>query len=81
MTAHAQALKEGHGGAHFKPGYSLFRDEDIAPLTNEILFEASWRAPESTGEIAILDNSAVLHASYYARPWDKGYPISVRYLF
>ena len=81
MTAHAQALKEGHGGAHFKPGYSLFKDEDIAPLTNEILFEASWRAPESTGEIAILDNSEVLHASYYARPWDKGYPISVRYLF
>lgn len=80
-VAHAQALKEGHGGKQFKAGYGLFKDQDIAPLSGEILFELPWRAPESTGEIAILDNREVLHASYYPRPWDKGYPISVRYLF
>lgn len=81
QAAHAQAIKEGHGSEDFKPGYALFKDEDVAPLTNEILFELPWKAPEKTGEIAVLDNLEVLHASYYARPCDKGYPISVRYLF
>ena len=32
------------------------------------------------GEVAVLDNTTVLHASYYAHPDLRGYPISVRYL-
>lgn len=80
QAAYAQAIKEGQGGGEFKPGYTLFKDEDVAPLTNEILFELPWRAPETVGEIAVLDNLEVLHASYYRRPEDRGYPISVRYL-
>jgi hypothetical protein len=45
------------------------------------MVELGWRAPEGVGEISLIDNRTVLHASYYARPELEGYPISVRYLF
>jgi hypothetical protein len=47
----------------------------------QVLLELGWRAPAGTGEIALLDNRTVLHASYYPRAQQKGYPIAVRYLF
>ena len=56
-------------------------EEDVAALVGEIMVEQPWQAPEGTGEITILDNRTVLHASYYERHQDKGYPIAVRYLF
>ena len=59
----------------------MFEEEEIAPLIGEVMLELGWRAPEGTGEIALIDNHRMLHASYYRQPCDKGYPISVRYLF
>ncbi|NIA69265.1 hypothetical protein HBA54_11750 [Pelagibius litoralis] len=76
-----QAQKEGHGGSEFKKSYRLFEKEPVAELVNKVLVEIPWRAAEGVGEVAILDNSTVLHASYYAHPELRGYPISVRYLF
>jgi hypothetical protein len=80
-AAYLQAVKEGHGEHEFKLLYQLFEDEEIAPLLGEVMVELGWRAPEGVGEIALVDNRTVLHASYYARPTLKGYPIAVRYLF
>ena len=37
--------------------------------------------PASTGEIGLLDNRTVLHASYDPRPKQNGYPIAIRYLY
>jgi hypothetical protein len=80
-AAYLQALKEGAGVHAFRALYDLFRDEDVPALMGDIILEQAWRAPEGTGEIALLDNRTVLHASYYARARDKGYPIAVRYLY
>jgi len=80
-AAYLQALKEGAAPHAFRLRYSLFEDEDIAALTGRVLFEQPWNVPAGTGELVVLDNRTVLHASYYARPTGKGYPIGVRYLF
>ncbi len=80
-AAYLQAIKEGHGEHEFKVHYQLFEDENIDLLIDEVMVQLGWRAPEGVGEISLIDNRTVLHASYYARPKLKGYPISVRYLF
>lgn len=74
-----EAQRSGQWNGHLQPWYDLFQDADINALTDEILLEQSWSEPEGTGEIVILDNSTVMHASYYRQ--SKGYPIGVRYLY
>ena len=80
-AAYLQAVEEGQDEHAFKLLYQLFENQEIAPLIGEVMVELDWRAPEGVGEIALVDNRTVLHASYYARPKFKGYPIGVRYLF
>jgi len=80
-VAYLQGQVEGDPSPHFKPLYQLFENEELAPLIGKVVLEQAWRAPAGTGEISILDNRTVLHASYYAEPEDRGYPIGVRYLF
>lgn len=74
-----QAMKEGKPFGPTKPRYNIFTEEEIEPLIDRIMVCQRWSAPEGTGELCILDNRTVYHASYYAR--DKGYPIGVRYLY
>lgn len=84
VVAYLQALKEtGHrdeakGMLH--SSRKLFETEDIRPLKGEIMFEQAWDAPAGTGEVTILDNRSVLHASCYPDAKTPGYPIGVRYL-
>jgi hypothetical protein len=80
-AAYFQAVKEGSGEHGFAKGYNLFEDEDVQPLIDDVMVELSWRAPENIGEVSLVDNATTLHASYYAHPELKGYPISVRYLY
>lgn len=80
-AAYLQAVKEGNGEHKFKQLYQLFEDQDIDPLVGEVMVEMGWCAPEGVGEISLVDNLTMLHASYYARPDCRGYPIAVRYLF
>ncbi len=80
-AAYLQAIEEGQDEHELKLLYQLFEDQEIAPLIGDVMVELGWRAPEGMGEIALVDNLTVLHASYYARPTFKGYPIAVRYLF
>lgn len=83
MANHAaslQAMEEGHGTDALKPSYEFFADTDIGSMIGTVLLELPWDAPHGVGEISLLDNRSVMHASYYPRTSDKGYPISVRYL-
>lgn len=80
-VAQLQAFKEGDTSRELKPLYQLYENEDVRPLVGNVVIEQAWSAPPSTGEITILDNRTVLHASYYRRAKDKGYPIGVRYLY
>lgn len=79
-AAYLQALDENHGEHDFKSSYEFFGDTDASALIGKVLFELPWNAGHGVGEIALLDNRKVMHASYYPRASDKGYPISVRYL-
>ncbi len=80
-AAYLQAIKQGREEHNFSQRYTLFKDEDVTPLIGNILIELGWRAPTGVGEIALVDNHRMLHASYYPHPWKKGYPISVRYVY
>ncbi len=82
IVAYLQLMKE----KRLKPDekmirnhYEIFTKNSIECLTEDIVLEHTWTAPEGTGEISCLDNHAALHASYY-RTAEKGYPIGVRYL-
>lgn len=80
VVAYLQQLREGFAAAECKRAmYRIFKNMDLDPLMNNIILEQEWRAPEGVGEICLLDNRTVFHASYYR--YGKGYPIGVRYLF
>ncbi len=80
-VAYLQAYNEGDRTAQFKSLYQLFETETMSEMVGNVVLEQPWCAPAGTGEITILDNRTVLHASYYAHPEDRGYPIGVRYLY
>ena len=63
-------------------GYcELFDGQSIAPLLGEIILEQPWIEPDGTGEICVIDNRTVLHATYHKDGRTEGYPIGTRYLF
>lgn len=69
------------GGAWgLKSSYEIFGGQPTAALIGDIWMEHAWNQPAGTGEISILDNRTVLHASYYRDQITRGYPIGVRYL-
>ena len=78
-VAYMQSIREGAAEHEFRAQYELFRNDDVANLSGDILFEQKWDAPVGTGEISPFDNRTVMHASYYNG--DPGYPIGVQYLF
>lgn len=84
ITAYLQCLEEKRfddikdGGV--KSHCDLFMQEDIKKYTESIVLEYPWSEPRGTGEIAIIDNRTLLHASYYQNPTMKAYRIGVRYL-
>ena len=84
VVAHLQYAKEGHFRPEDKPWrsrYDIFtEEEDFDGLVGDIVLEHAWNRPEGTGEISLLFNRTVLHASYYRKTNTKGYPIGVRYL-
>jgi len=73
-----QARKEGLPVDRVPSSCDLFQKENIDALVGQILLEQRWDAPVGIGEIAVLDNRTLLHASYYKH--QGGYPISVRYI-
>lgn len=83
LTGHLQAIKEQQININDKGlrnTYTLFTQENISELSNNIILEHSWNEPQGTGELSMLDNNTALHSSYYPNPTKKGYKIGVRYL-
>lgn len=60
--------------------YEIFHRNIADALINDIVLEHPWSEPAGTGELSLLFNRTVFHASYYRGTTEKGYPISVRYL-
>ncbi len=81
LAAYLQAQEEGQDADEVKSRYTLFEEQELGGILGNIVLEQAWQAPVGTGELCLIDNRTVLHASYYQRPEDKGYPIGVRYLY
>lgn len=83
IVAHLQFAKESGEPPEslaWRGFYNLFAEADMTEILDKLLLEHRWNAPHGTGEISVLFNGEILHASYYRRTAIKGYPISVRYL-
>ena len=71
-----QSRHEGQGNT-CKPSQTLF-ERNINKAIGTVLLELRWDAPDGVGEVAIIDNRTVMHASYHRN--GRGYPIGVGYL-
>jgi len=84
ISAYLQGVKQGLLKKHIDQGSPtsalLFEKEDLEDIFGKVILEQRWDEPEGTGEIAIIDNATVLHASYYRDASQSGYRIGVRYL-
>ena len=84
LVAYLQAIKEGRGSIADEDGLitrsELYTPLDIPDLLNSIILPHTWDQPEGVGEISIIDNANILHASYYPNEANKGYRIGVRYV-
>lgn len=85
IVARLQHLREANGHAELQQkgisaSYELFQNQPIISLIGEIILEQPWTAPTKAGEICVIDNRTVLHASYYRNAKTPGYPIGTRYL-
>lgn len=60
--------------------YRLFENDPVNELINDLIIEHRWDEPHGVGELSMLDNTTLLHSSYYRDMSEKGYKIGVRYL-
>lgn len=83
IVGHLQAIREGmavDGDSGLKSLYRIFQKSGQAERAlDTVIYNHRWNAPDGTGELVIIDNRTVLHASYH-RP-RKGWPIGTRYLY
>lgn len=82
-VGYLQAIREGLNEDRepgCAPSYNLFAKANMAELLGGLIVEHRWDEPEGVGEISMLDNATMLHASYYRRAHEKGYRIGVRYV-
>jgi len=83
IVAHLQYAREQRRRPEelaWQTRYDIFLKDISSALQDDVVLEHAWSEPEGTGEISLLYNRTVLHASYYRNTTAKGYPISVRYL-
>jgi len=63
-----------------RASYDLFAEQNVRPLFGDVVFDQAWNEPEGTGELCIIDNRTVLHASFHGDLRGKGWRIGARYL-
>lgn len=66
--------------ASLRSSFDLFEGQNIRDAIGRIILEQPWKAPRGTGEICLMDNRQVLHASYHHTMSGKGWRIGARYL-
>jgi hypothetical protein len=83
IVAYLQSLKEqnyrGVSNKGVLSNYDLFFDENMENVTSNIVVEHKWNEPEGIGELSMIDNRTVLHASFYRDGLHPGYRIGVSY--
>ncbi|MBT3701623.1 MAG: hypothetical protein HOE62_08130 [Alphaproteobacteria bacterium] len=75
-----QGLNDNNKVLSLRASYDLFSEQNVRPLFGDVIFEQPWNAPEGTGELCIIDNRTVLHASFHGDLRGKGWRIGARYL-
>jgi len=63
-----------------RASYHQFGGTDMACLPGNTVRDQPWNEPDGTGEIAVIDNRTVQHASYHKDGRTDGYRIGARYL-
>jgi len=83
IVAYLQCVKEKNFSLIAKKGlisnYDLFLDENMSDVISTLAVEHGWDEPEGVGEMSLIDNRTVLHASYFKDGFHKGYRIGVSY--
>lgn len=82
IVAHLQRVREMGGkdlSVPVKTRGILFAKERMDALFSRIVARLAWDEPAGTGELGVIDNRTVRHASYH-RP-RKGWAIGTRYVF
>jgi len=84
LVAYFQGLLEGKINILSNEGLinncELFTEKSIVPVLDSVVIQHTWDKPTGTGELSIINNCNMLHASYYPNILNKGYRIGVRYL-
>lgn len=84
LVAYLQGIKEGRGSIADEDGIitrsELYTPVEIPELLNSVILPHTWDQLEGVGEISMIDNANILHASYYPDESNKGYRIGVRYV-
>lgn len=84
LVGYLQALSEGKTNLLSAHGLinnaMLFNEDDIKEVLDTVAVQHAWNQPTGVGEISIINNCNMLHASYYPDIYNKGYRIGVRYL-
>ncbi len=84
IVAWLEMVRTGRANANTERGirasYDLFQEGRAAKLFGKVILEQPWDAPEGIGEISVIDNRTVLHATYDKQTRQRGYPIGARYL-
>lgn len=84
IVGYLQALKEGQIDLNhdkgIRPTYTIFSNENMEDIRDILCVEHAWNEAKGIGEISMLDNRTLLHASYYRGINRNSYKIGVRYL-
>ncbi|MDP6689024.1 MAG: hypothetical protein QF384_05980 [Alphaproteobacteria bacterium] len=84
IVAWLEMIARGHANTDSERGvrasYDLFQDGKAGKLFGKVILEQPWIAPAGNGEIAVIDNRTVLHATFDKHNRRRGYPIGARYL-
>lgn len=75
-----EAGEAGGEPPRLRSSYDLFAGPRLSEALGRTVLEQPWTAPRGTGEICLLDNLEVLHASYHHDMAGRGWRIGARYL-
>jgi hypothetical protein len=75
-----QGISRNDQSPTLRASYDLFGEENARPSFGDVIFEQPWNEPEGTGELCVIDNRTVLHASFHGDLRGKGWRIGARYL-
>jgi len=80
LEQHRQDGGDARAAPRLRPNYDLFEGTPLREAIGDTVLEQPWKAPHGVGEICLIDNRCVLHASYHHDIAGRGWRIGARYL-